>query len=152
MRIVMLLNLVTTVARQFPAHANLYFDRQGIITGCTLLCFSVMYSCCHIYHFVIIGLPEIEVWKEEVDTADLDSIFVLERGNVILPALRNAPRYIQFCFGLSIFLLSFKRNIIIIPDTALALLLRFLGIFFIVLSRLCPQLLELSQSFPNTLH
>ena len=36
MRIVMLLILVTTVARQFPAHANLYFDGQGIITGCTI--------------------------------------------------------------------------------------------------------------------
>lgn len=102
------------------------------------------------YKCIIVDSPEIEVW-EEVDISDLDSIFVPGTSRCESNSTQGCSPVHSILLWL-VYFLAFLQKKHYIPDTALALLLRFLGIFFFVLSRISPQLLELSQSFPSTLH
>lgn len=104
---------------------------------------AIIISMVHLF----VELPEVEVW-EDVEVSELDSILFPETPNY--EQISDSPVH-SILLWLVYFLAFFQKKHYI-PDAALALLLKFLGIFFFVLSKISPQLLELSQSFPSTLY
>ena len=83
-----------------------------------------------------------EVWEEKGIEQDLESTIYEESSRDT-----NIPLLLWLVHFLA--LLQKKH---FLPDAALVMLLRFLSIFFKVVSRLSPQLTTFSEQFPSSLY
>lgn len=92
------------------------------------------------YIYYIDDIHDVEVCEEEEIEEDLEFLELEEQAGI-------DPHLLWLVHFLA--LLQKKH---FIPDAALILLLRFLTIFFKILSRISPQLVTLSQQFPPTLY
>ena len=91
---------------------------------------------------LFVETDDIEVWEKEGIEQDLESTIYEESSKD-----SNVPLLLWFVHFLA--LLQKKH---FLPDAALVMLLRFLSIFFKVLSQLSPQLVTFSEQFPPSLY
>ena len=91
---------------------------------------------------LFVETDDTEVWEEEGIEQDLESTIYEESSRDT-----NIPLLLWLVHFLA--LLQKKH---FLPDAALVMLLRFLSIFFKVVSRLSPQLITFSEQFPSSLY
>ena len=91
-----------------------------------------------------VNTDEVEVWEDEFEELSND-ISMFDEDNT---PQQSVPPLVVWLVSFSAVLQ--KKHYL--PDAALIVLLQFLLIFFRVLAKISPQLLELYQYFPRSLY
>ena len=141
-------HLILQIQNTFLIQVNPLWTMKVLEVCCNPIHVHAVYycECIHVHNVcfnVGVNTDKVEVWEDEFEELS-DDISMFDEENT--PQRSVPPLVVR----LVTFLAVLKKNYL--PDAALIVLLQFLSIFFKVLAKISPQLVELYQYFPCSLY